>query len=73
MRTLNTLLSTVCLVVTCGVSNAQTVDAAKALSIQELAHYQGADRTARLIEGAKREGSLSVYHVYPALTNIMNE
>jgi len=73
MRTLNTLVSTVCLAISCGVTHAQTVDASKTLSIQELANYQGADRTARLIEGAKREGSLSVYHVYPALTNVMNE
>ena len=73
MRTFNTLLSTVCLAITCGLSNAQTVDASKPLSVQELANYQGADRTARLIEGAKKEGSLVVYHVYPALTNIMND
>ena len=72
MRTLNTLVSTFCLAISCGVTHAQTVDASKTLSIQELANYQGADRTARLIEGAKREGSLSVYHVYPALTNVMN-
>ena len=73
MRTFNTLLGTVCLAITCGFSQAQTVDATKPLSIQELANYQGADRTARLIEGAKKEGSLVVYHVYPALTNIMND
>jgi len=62
MRTFNTLLSTVCLALTCCLSQAQTVDASKPLSIQELANYQGADRTARLIEGAKKEGSLVVYH-----------
>ena len=55
MRTFNTLLSTVCLAITCGLSQAQTVDATKPLSIQELANYQGADRTARLIEGAKKK------------------
>ena len=73
MRTFNTLLSTVFLAITCGLAQAQTVDASKPLSIQELANYQGSDRTARLIEGAKKEGSLVVYHVYPALTNIMND
>jgi iron(III) transport system substrate-binding protein len=73
MRTFNTLLSTVCLAITCGLAQAQTVEANKTLSIQELANYQGADRTTRLIEGAKKEGSLVVYHVYPALTNIMND
>jgi hypothetical protein len=42
-------LSSVCLAIICGVSHAQTVDPGKALSTQELANYQGADRTARLI------------------------
>ena len=35
--------------------------AAQNKSPAELAAYQGADRTARLIEGAKREGTLSLY------------
>ena len=37
----------------------------------ELALYTGADRQARLIEAAKKEGTLTVYHVYPALTEMM--
>ncbi|MDQ6681493.1 MAG: extracellular solute-binding protein [Pseudomonadota bacterium] len=40
-------------------------DAAKAA--RELALYQGADRHERLVEAAKKEGELTVYHVYPAL------
>lgn len=34
--------------------------------------YQGPDRKARLIEAAKKEGELSVYHVYPNLPLIMS-
>ncbi|MDE3234038.1 MAG: ABC transporter substrate-binding protein, partial [Pseudomonadota bacterium] len=56
-----------------GQASAQVVDASKPMSIAELAVYQGPDRQAKLIEGAKKESGLSVYHVYPALTNIMNE
>jgi len=37
----------------------------------ELALYTGPDRQARLIEAAKKEGVLTVYHVYPALTEMM--
>lgn len=37
------------------------------LSAAEIATYQGADREERLLAGAKKEGELSVYHVYPAL------
>jgi iron(III) transport system substrate-binding protein len=34
---------------------------------RDLALYAGADRHDRLVELAKKEGELSVYHVYPAL------
>ncbi len=44
-------------------------DAGKAA--RDLALYQGPDREARLIELAKKEGELSVYHVYPALPVVM--
>jgi iron(III) transport system substrate-binding protein len=40
------------------------------LSVQEIATYQGADRTERLIEGAKKEGELSIYHAYPQLAAV---
>jgi len=56
-----------------GQATAQVVDASKPMSIAELAVYQGPDRQAKLLEGAKKESGLSIYHVYPALTNIMNE
>ncbi len=44
--------------------------AARELALQ-LALYQGADRETRLVELAKKEGELSVYHVYPALPVVM--
>lgn len=45
-----------------------------AASVEELAAYQGADRTARLLAAAKAEsGDFSVYHVYPALTRVMEQ
>ncbi len=36
-----------------------------------LAVYQGADRQQRLIDAAKKEGELSVYHAYPRLTSVL--
>lgn len=39
--------------------------------VGELAQYQGADRQARLLEAAKGENGITVYHSYPALTNVM--
>ncbi len=43
-------------------------------SVEEMARYQGPDRTARLLALAKAEnGELLVYHVYPALTRVMAE
>jgi iron(III) transport system substrate-binding protein len=43
-----------------------------ATKARELALYQGADREQRLVEAAKKEGGLSVYHVYPALTQLID-
>lgn len=40
-------------------------------TVSELATYQGEDRQARLIEAAKKEKGLTVYHVYPALPKLM--
>src|SRR5581483_2280495 len=47
-------------------------DAKAPASAAELAVYQGPDRMERLIAGAKREGELNVYHVYPNLPVIIN-
>ena len=44
-------------------------DAGKAA--RDLALYTGADRHDRLLELARKEGELSVYHVYPALPAII--
>ncbi len=45
---------------------------AKPESVRELALYKGADRQARLVEAARREGELSVYHAYPRLTAVLD-
>jgi iron(III) transport system substrate-binding protein len=47
-------------------------EAAKApMSVAAMAVYQGADRQERLVAAAKAEGGeLSLYHVYPALTQV---
>ena len=48
-------------------------DAARApLAPAEMAAYQGEDRLERLAELAKKEGELTVYHVYPNLPVVMN-
>lgn len=47
--------------------------ATKLASTSELALYQGADRQQRLIEAAKKEGTLTVYHVYPNLPVVIAE
>jgi iron(III) transport system substrate-binding protein len=49
---------------------AQTGAKAKPMTIEELALYTGADRQERLVEAAKKEGTLTLYHVYPALPNV---
>ena len=60
-----TSLRALVLLAACGAS---ALAAAKGpLTLQEIATYQGGDRTERLIEGAKKEGGLSVYHAYPQL------
>lgn len=42
-------------------------------AVAEMAAYQGADREQKLLAAAKAEGSeVSVYHVYPALTAVLN-
>src|SRR5690606_12453376 len=41
---------------------------AHAASSDDLATYQGADRLERLIEAAKKEGGLTVYHAYSNFT-----
>ena len=48
---------------------AQAQDSGKAA--RDLALYQGADRTDKLLALAKNEGELSVYHVYPSLPVVM--
>lgn len=52
-------------------SSAFAQDPIKIAATRDLAMYQGPDRQARLIEAAKREGELSVYHVYPRLTTMI--
>ena len=46
-------------------------DTAKAAALKELAAYSGSDRHERLVEAAKKENGLTVYHVYPGLTKII--
>ena len=44
------------------------------LPVEQMAAYQGADRTEKLLAAARAEGGeLLVYHVYPALTRVMTE
>ena len=47
-------------------------DNAKLEQVRALAMYQGPDRHERLVEAARREGELSVYHAYPALKSVMD-
>jgi iron(III) transport system substrate-binding protein len=60
------LLAALCSV---GMAHAQKAPDA-AMGVEALATYQGADREARLLAGAKKEAGLTVYHVYPALTKL---
>jgi len=46
-------------------------DTPKMAAARELALYQGPERQERLLEAAKKEGELSVYHAYPKLTIMM--
>lgn len=40
------------------------------MSLQEIVSYQGPDRHDRLVEAAKKEGELTVYHAYPQLSAV---
>ncbi|MEO7741558.1 MAG: extracellular solute-binding protein [Usitatibacter sp.] len=43
-------------------------------SVEAMALYQGPDRNAKLLAAAKTEsGELTVYHVYPALTRVIDQ
>lgn len=42
----------------------------KAMTIEEIANYQGSDRETILLEAAKKENGLTLYHVYPALIKV---
>lgn len=53
------------------VSSQHSVSLAAEGPVGDIALYQGADRNTRLVEAAKKEGELSVYHVYPNLPLIM--
>jgi len=56
-----------------GVLAAPVLAADKApLSLEEIATYQGSDRNERLLEGAKKEGELQVYHAYPQMAAVMS-
>ena len=59
----------VALILCAATATALAQDAGKAA--RELALYQGADRHDKLVELARREGELNVYHVYPALPAMM--
>jgi iron(III) transport system substrate-binding protein len=41
-------------------------------AVRALALYQGPDRQAKLIEAARREGELNVYHAYPRLSAMLD-
>jgi iron(III) transport system substrate-binding protein len=59
-----------CIAVLCCCSM-QAASAQAALNANDMALYQGADRHARLVDAAKKEGDLTVYHVYPNLPIVM--
>ena len=40
-------------------------------SVHEVATYQGPDRLARLIEGAKKEGEISIYYAHPVVLTVL--
>jgi iron(III) transport system substrate-binding protein len=66
------LITLMALVTPFAAEHAAAQDNAKADSVSALALYQGADRHERLVEAARREGELTIYHAYPALTAVMN-
>jgi hypothetical protein len=45
------------------------ISPAQTSRLAEIAHYQGADRTQRLVEGAKREGMVTFYSNAPTEDN----
>lgn len=53
-------------------AQAQAQQPAAADSVRALALYQGADRQAKLVEAARKEGELNVYHAYPRLTAMLD-
>ncbi len=69
MNNLFLKLASAVLLAAVALSAALAQDAGRAA--RDLALNQGADRHARLLEAAKREGELSVYHVYPNLPVVM--
>jgi iron(III) transport system substrate-binding protein len=72
MNFVNLLRASGALVATTLASLAFAADLPKGTpSVEEMAKYQGPDRTAKLLAAAKAEGGeLTVYHVYPALTQV---
>jgi iron(III) transport system substrate-binding protein len=63
--------TTIALAAILGAPPALAQDAARLEATRALAMYQGADRQQKLIEAARREGELSVYHAYPRLASIV--
>lgn len=45
---------------------------ANAEAVRALATYQGADREARLLDAARKEGEVTVYHAYPSLKTVLD-
>lgn len=70
MHTLRMTMSAALLAATLALSPALAQDTPKMAAARELALLQGPDRQARLLEAAKGEGELSVYHVYPFLSKV---
>jgi iron(III) transport system substrate-binding protein len=64
-------VSTALICAALGAGPAQAADPGKVpLTPEEIATYTGPDRQERLIEGAKKEGELTVYHAYPQLSAV---
>src|SRR5712692_1247848 len=65
MRILPPNLKRVSTALAFAVSSALFVHAVHPQTLQKLAAYQGEDRQQRLVEGAKKEGSLTFYATFP--------
>jgi len=69
------LLPLAALVLTCTLTQgawAQSAPVAKdGRTVNEIATYQGADREKRLLEGARKEGEVSVYYAHPIVQDLM--